>query len=136
MLARVYLLASTQSTLQISVPLRSYVCVCRLAYLHEDVDPKILHGRLRSSCILLDQNWNPKISDFGLVKVFPLEYLSGPNLVGETSVVSSFFHCYKCLCAHLFKGNLLILSEMNPLSQLVHLQKGMIFTALAYFSWS
>ncbi|XP_022141212.1 probable serine/threonine-protein kinase At1g01540 isoform X2 [Momordica charantia] len=56
-----------------------------LAYLHEDVDPKILHGRLRSSCILLDQNWNPKISDFGLVEVFPPEYLSGPNLVGETN---------------------------------------------------
>lgn len=66
------------------------MCFCRLAYLHEDVEPQILHGRLRSNCILLDQHWNPKIADFGLVEFFPSEYLQGP-LVGETSVVSTFF---------------------------------------------
>ncbi|XP_023553164.1 probable serine/threonine-protein kinase At1g01540 [Cucurbita pepo subsp. pepo] len=54
-----------------------------LAYLHEDVEPQILHGRLRSSCILLDQQWNPKIASFGLVELLPSEYSAGA-LAGET----------------------------------------------------
>ncbi|XP_038877439.1 probable serine/threonine-protein kinase At1g01540 isoform X2 [Benincasa hispida] len=54
-----------------------------LAYLHEDVEPQILHGRLKSSCILLDQHWNPKIANFGLVELLLLEYSPG-SLVGET----------------------------------------------------
>ncbi|XP_022985101.1 probable serine/threonine-protein kinase At1g01540 [Cucurbita maxima] len=54
-----------------------------LAYLHEDVEPQILHGRLRSSCILLDQQWNPKIANFGLVELLPSEYSAGA-LAGET----------------------------------------------------
>ncbi|KAK7315122.1 hypothetical protein VNO77_33654 [Canavalia gladiata] len=40
-----------------------------LAYLHKEVKPKILHGSLKSSNILLDHQLNPKISDFGLAKV-------------------------------------------------------------------
>lgn len=81
------------------------MCVCRLAYLHEDVEPKILHGRLRSSCILLDQYWDPKIANFGLVELFPPEYSAGP-LVGETSVALSFFFSLLQINvrAHLFKG--------------------------------
>ncbi|KAF2312232.1 hypothetical protein GH714_028655 [Hevea brasiliensis] len=42
----------------------------RLAYLHEDIEPKIVHRNIKSSNILLDQHWNPKISDFGIVKLF------------------------------------------------------------------
>ncbi|KAJ7969883.1 Kinase family protein [Quillaja saponaria] len=45
-----------------------------LAYLHEDVEPKILHGTLKSSNILLDHQWNPKVSDFGLAKIFGPEW--------------------------------------------------------------
>ncbi|KAL2334776.1 hypothetical protein Fmac_015989 [Flemingia macrophylla] len=45
-----------------------------LAYLHEEVKPKILHGSLKSSNILLDHRWNPKISDFGLVKILSPEW--------------------------------------------------------------
>ncbi|XP_057996147.1 probable serine/threonine-protein kinase At1g01540 isoform X2 [Hevea brasiliensis] len=41
-----------------------------LAYLHEDIEPKIVHRNIKSSNILLDQHWNPKISDFGIVKLF------------------------------------------------------------------
>ncbi|CAJ1952882.1 unnamed protein product [Sphenostylis stenocarpa] len=40
-----------------------------LAYLHDEVKPKIIHGSIKSRNILLDHNWNSKISDFGLVKV-------------------------------------------------------------------
>ncbi|KAG6777282.1 hypothetical protein POTOM_017099 [Populus tomentosa] len=37
-----------------------------LAYLPEDIEPKIIHQNLKSSNILLDHQWNPKINDFGI----------------------------------------------------------------------
>ncbi|XP_050221080.1 probable serine/threonine-protein kinase At1g01540 [Mercurialis annua] len=40
-----------------------------LAYLHEDIEPKIVHHNLKSCNILLDHHWNPKISDYGIVKL-------------------------------------------------------------------
>ncbi|GFZ06446.1 protein kinase superfamily protein [Actinidia rufa] len=45
-----------------------------LAYLHEDIEPKIIHQQIKSSNILLDQQWNPKISDIGIAKVLCPEW--------------------------------------------------------------
>ncbi|XP_027162796.1 probable serine/threonine-protein kinase At1g01540 [Coffea eugenioides] len=45
-----------------------------LAYLHEDSEPGITHRHLKSSNILLDKQWNPKISDFGISKFFGPEW--------------------------------------------------------------
>ncbi|KQK06249.1 probably inactive leucine-rich repeat receptor-like protein kinase At5g48380 [Brachypodium distachyon] len=45
-----------------------------LAYLHHTCNPRILHRNISSKCVILDEDYEPKISDFGLARLMnPLD---------------------------------------------------------------
>ncbi|KAH9622778.1 hypothetical protein KSS87_007374 [Heliosperma pusillum] len=40
-----------------------------LAWMHHNCNPRILHRNISSKCILLDENFDPRLSDFGLARL-------------------------------------------------------------------
>ncbi|KAJ7965073.1 Kinase family protein [Quillaja saponaria] len=56
-----------------------------LAYLHEAIEPKVVHRDIKSSNILIDDEFNAKVSDFGLAKLLD----SGESYI-TTRVMGTF----------------------------------------------
>ncbi|KAG6404052.1 hypothetical protein SASPL_136289 [Salvia splendens] len=55
-----------------------------VAYLHHDCSPKIVHRDIKSSNILLDENLEPHVSDFGLAKLLVDEEAHVTTVVAGT----------------------------------------------------
>ncbi|CAN8270234.1 unnamed protein product [Cochlearia groenlandica] len=56
-----------------------------LAYLHEAIEPKVVHRDIKSSNILMNDNFDAKLSDFGLAKL-----LGADNSYVSTRVMGTF----------------------------------------------
>ncbi|CAA0816340.1 Protein kinase superfamily protein [Striga hermonthica] len=62
------------SDLHFSWKMRTKICIGvaqGLAFLHDEIQPHIVHRDIKASNILLDRDFTPKIADFGLAKLFP-----------------------------------------------------------------
>lgn len=75
---------------------RSDICIGTakgLAYLHEELVPRIVHRDIKASNILLDEDLTPKIGDFGLAKLFPdsITHIS-TKIAGTTYAVPFKLH--------------------------------------------
>ncbi|CAG7876912.1 unnamed protein product [Brassica rapa] len=60
-----------------------------LEYLHETADPPVIYRDFKTSNILLDEEFNPKLSDFGLAKVGP----TGGETHVSTRVMGTYGYC-------------------------------------------
>ncbi|CAN4097191.1 unnamed protein product [Withania somnifera] len=60
-----------------------------LEYLHEKASPPVIYRDFKASNILLDENFNPKLSDFGLAKLGP----TGDKSHVSTRVMGTYGYC-------------------------------------------
>ncbi|KAG9455557.1 hypothetical protein H6P81_000065 [Aristolochia fimbriata] len=60
-----------------------------LEYLHETANPPVIYRDFKASNILLDEEYNPKLSDFGLAKLGP----TGDKTHVSTRVMGTYGYC-------------------------------------------
>jgi serine/threonine protein kinase len=62
-----------------------------LAYMHSKTNTKILHGDVKPANILLDDNFTPKISDFGISRLIAIDKQHTKDVIGDLTYMDPVY---------------------------------------------
>ncbi|TVU39809.1 hypothetical protein EJB05_13249, partial [Eragrostis curvula] len=62
-----------------------------LSYMHSSANQKILHGDVKSGNILLDENFIPKVSDFGTSRLLSIEKNHTMKVIGDINYIDPVY---------------------------------------------
>ncbi|KAL6638788.1 hypothetical protein ACP70R_023424 [Stipagrostis hirtigluma subsp. patula] len=62
-----------------------------LAYMHSETSDTIMHGDIKPSNILLDENFDPKISDFGISRLIAMDKSHTKYVIGDMGYVDPVY---------------------------------------------
>uniref|UniRef100_A0A0D9XVH7 non-specific serine/threonine protein kinase n=1 Tax=Leersia perrieri TaxID=77586 RepID=A0A0D9XVH7_9ORYZ len=79
-----------------SISLQVRLCIAiesteALVYLHTSANQKVLHGDIKSSNILIDNEFIPKVADFGISRLLPKTKHHTSLVVGDRSYMDSIY---------------------------------------------